>query len=91
MKQFITTQAAQGPFAIGSYILSIPKELGNLYANGIWIYEIHPAAGLLEGSIAGNYADYVVALDNKFALVQLPSGSVSYFFSLVSSRVYTKI
>jgi hypothetical protein len=88
MNKYITTQAAKGPFAIGSYTLSIPQELTSLYAKGVWIYEVRQADGLLEGSTAGKYADYVVPLDAKFSLVPLPSGAVKFFLSLVSSRVF---
>ena len=90
MKKLITTRSAQGPFTIGSYRLSIPTELHDLYGQGVWIYEVKQADGLLEGSTAGNFSDYLVALDNKFGLVQLPTGAATYFMSLVSSRVFTQ-
>ncbi len=93
VKNFMIQRQAQGPFHIGTYVLTVLPELAGI--QDLFMYscktDVNGDDGTLEGSAKGAYVDYLVPLDNNQNPVQLPApGLVKFFASLVSSRIYTK-
>ncbi len=92
MKQYVKEKSDElkekmkyGPISIGSFTLSIPKEL---FDKGVYVYTIPKA--LEDGS-----SDYVVAMAlnaEKHPVVSpLPNDNVITFISLITSRFYDNV
>lgn len=81
MKAFIVEQLKNGPFVVGDVTLTIDKKYSD---KNIFVYKV--PKGLENGA-----DDYVVAIGQGQKVTQLPSGDVTLYISLVTSRFYDNL